>query len=179
MRQPDYTVLLVDDDMNSLKVLIEIMGRDGYDTIFAIDGYDAILKIRDNPVDIVILDFHLPDTTGLDVLKQIKHIQPKVPVIIMSADSSPNILLDVHDAGAYSFIRKPADLTRLRQTVSKALNVSERTSTQTTIQIEQQSVFRWSRKIIWWRETRVESAHVENSPMNRGEEISQEDDENE
>jgi DNA-binding NtrC family response regulator len=170
MRQPNYTVLLVDDDIKSLNVLVEIMRRDEYDTISAIDGYDAILKIRDNPVDIVILDFHLPDTTGLDVLKQIKHIQPNVPVIIMSADSSPNILLDVHDAGAYSFIRKPADLTRLRQTVSKALNVSKLTSTQTTIQIEQQSVFRWSRKIIWWRETRVESAH---------EEISQEDNENE
>jgi DNA-binding NtrC family response regulator len=170
----------VDDDINSLNILVEIMRRDGYDTVSAVDGHEAILKLRDNPVDIVILDFHLPDTTGLDVLEQIKHIQPNVPVIITSADPSPGILLDVHDAGAYSFIRKPTDLNRLRQTVSKALSIVEQTSTQTTIQIEQQSgFFRWSRKIIWWRETRVESAHVENLPMNREEEISQEEDENE
>ena len=98
----------------------------------------------------------------------------------MSADASPSIILDVHDAGAYSFIRKPADLARLRQTVSKALSIREHRSTQTTtIQIEHQSgFFRWSRKIIWWRETRIESAHVEN-PDEVGEEISQEDDKNE
>lgn len=179
MGQSNYTVLLVDDDINSLNILVEIMRRDEYNTISAIDGHDAIRKMQDNPVDIVILDFHLPDTTGLDILKQIKSIQPNIPVIIMSADSSPNILLDVHDAGAYSFIRKPINLKWLRQTVSKALSVSKRTSTQTTIHIKQQSVFKWSRKIIWWRETRIESAHVENPPMNRGEEISQEDDENE
>jgi DNA-binding NtrC family response regulator len=170
MGQSNYTVLLVDDDLNSLNILVEIMRRDEYNTISAIDGHDAISKMQDNPVDIVILDFHLPDTTGLDVLKQIKSIQPNIPVIIMSADSSPNILLDVHGAGAYSFIRKPVDLKWLRQTVSKALSVSKRTSTQTTIHIKQQSVFRWSRKIIRWRETSIESAH---------EEISQEDDENE
>jgi DNA-binding NtrC family response regulator len=170
MMQRNYRVLLVDDDINSLNILIEIMRRDGYDTISAIDGHDAILKMKDNPVDVVILDFHLPDTTGLDVLEQIKHIQPNIPVIITSADSSPNILLDVHDAGAYSFIRKPANLNRLRQTVSKALSIRDQTNTQTTIQIRQQSVFRWSRKIIWWRETRVESTHKEKS---------QEDNENE
>ncbi|MFQ6040862.1 MAG: response regulator [Candidatus Poribacteria bacterium] len=173
MRQPNYTVLLVDDDINSLSIMVEIMRRDGYDTICAINGHDAIRKIQDNPVDIVILDFHLPDTTGLDVLEQIKHIQPNVPVIITSADSSPGILLDVHDAGAYSFIRKPANLNRLRQTVSKALSIRERQSTRTTIQIKQQSsvlwkrartigLYRWSRKIMWWRETRIESTHVEN-----------------
>jgi len=160
MRQPNYTVLLVDDDVNSLNIMVEIMRRDGYNTISAIDGRDAIRKIQDNPVDIVILDFHLPDATGLDVLEQIKRIQPNVPVIVTSADSSPSILLDVHDAGAYSFIRKPANLNRLRQTVSKALSIRERTSTRTTIQIKQQSsVFRWSRKIMWWRETRIESTH--------------------
>jgi DNA-binding NtrC family response regulator len=102
MGQSNYTVLLVDDDINSLNILVEIMRRDEYNTISAIDGHDAIHKMQDNPVDIVILDFHLPDTTGLDILKQIKSIQPNIPVIIMSADSSPSILLDVHDAGAYS-----------------------------------------------------------------------------
>jgi DNA-binding NtrC family response regulator len=180
MSQANYTILLVDDDINSLNILAEIMRRDGYETISAIDGHDAIIKIRNNPVDVVILDFHLPDATGLHILEQIKHIQPNVPVIITSADPSPSILLDVHDAGAYSFIRKPADLNRVRQTVSKALSISKITNTQTTIQIEQQSVFlKWSRKIIWWKESSIESAHVENPPMNRGEEKSQEDNENE
>ncbi len=192
MQQNSYTILLVDDDIRSLNVLIDVMLRDGYVAIAAMDGHDAILKAQNNPIDMVILDFHLPDITGLEVLQQIKRLQLNVPIIMMSAHSSPSLLLDVHEAGAYSFIRKPTNLTRLRQTVAKALSSRERRGTvvhetevgavasermearveadnherneaisaersEQTIRIKQSILIRWSRKIIWWRETHIES----------------------
>ena len=207
MQQNSYTILLVDDDIRSLNVLIDVMLRDGYVAIAATDGHDAILKAQNNPIDMVISDFHLPDMTGLEVLQQIKRMQLNVPIIMMSADSSPSLLLDVHEAGAYSFIRKPTNLTRLRQTVAKALSSRERRVTvvheteaegmslrgtkqsrgvanavkqtnhavvseqnnhelneaisversEQTIRIKQSTLIRWSRKIIWWRETHIES----------------------
>ncbi len=124
-------ILLVDDDTSSLSVLCEVLTRAGYQTVSAQSGYEAMQQVEANLVNLAILDFDLPDTTGLELLQQIKQLQPGVPVIIMSANTSQSLKLDVFEAGAYTFIAKPIRLPQLLQFVSRALDFQQQGATDT------------------------------------------------
>ncbi len=146
-----YRILLVDDDVSSLEVLGEVLKRAGYEIFSAENGYEALKIIQGDSIDLAILDYELPDTTGLELLQQIKPMQPSVPVIIMSGNPSQNIRLDVFEAGAYTFIPKPINLRQFQQFVAQALNFKQRrTSGSETsshiIQIKRSIFFRWIRK---------------------------------
>jgi len=154
-------ILLVDDDISSLSVLCEVLKRAGYRTVSAKNGYEAIQRVEANVVNLAILDFDLPDTTGLDLLHQIKHLQPGVPVIIMSANTSQGVKFDVFEAGAYTFISKPIDLPQLLGFVSRALDLKQQSIARhknrrrdvstgrnaQTFQVKRLSIFRWIRII--------------------------------
>lgn len=161
MIRHSYRILLVDDDMASLEVLREVLTRVGYDTVSAESGYEALQIVQETSIDLALLDFNLPDTTGAELLQQIKQSQPRVPAIIMSANTSQGVKFDVFEAGAYTFISKPIDLPQLLKFVSRALDlkqqwrsrhqdsrqaVSTDRNTQ-AIQVKRLSIFRWIRII--------------------------------
>ena len=161
MIRRSYRILLVDDDMASLEVLGEVLTRAGYDAVSAETGYEALEIVREVSIDLALLDFNLPDTTGAELLQQIKRFQPNVPAIIMSANTSQGVKFDVFEAGAYTFISKPIDLRQLMGCVSRALNLKQQsiarhqgsrqevsTSQNTqTLQVKRLSIFRWIRII--------------------------------
>jgi DNA-binding NtrC family response regulator len=145
-------ILLVDDDTSSLSVLCEVLTRAGYQTVSAQSGYEAMQQVEANLVNLAILDFDLPDTTGLELLQQIKQLQPGVPVIIMSANTSQSLKLDVFEAGAYTFIAKPIRLPQLLQFVSRALDFQQQGASVSrtvsrTIQVKRSIFLRWVRII--------------------------------
>ena len=161
MIQHSYRILLVDDDMASLEVLGEVLTRAGYDALSAESGYEALKIVREASIDLALLDFNLPDTTGAELLKQIKQFQPDVPAIIMSANTSQGVKFNVFEAGAYTFISKPIDLPQLLRFVSRALDLKQqwvsrhqgsrqKISTDRnaqTLQVKRLSIFRWIRVI--------------------------------
>ena len=145
-----HRILIVDDDTASLEVLGEVLNRANYRTFLASTGYDAAKVIRENPLDLAILDYDLPDTTGLELLQHIKRVKPGVFVIIMSANTSTNIKFDVFEAGAFTFIPKPIDLRQFLQHVRRALGFREQSAASsrrraTTVQIKKTIFFRWTR----------------------------------
>lgn len=161
MIRHSYRILLVDDDMASLEVLGEVLTRAGYDAVSAETGYEALEIIRDGSIDLALVDFNLPDTTGAELLQQIKQFQPGVPAIIMSANTSQGVKFDVFEAGAYTFISKPIDLSQLLGFISRALDLTQQSrpryqgsrqavstgrSTHAS-QIKRLSIFRWIRII--------------------------------
>ncbi len=161
MIRHSYRILLVDDDMASLEVLDEVLTRAGYDAVSAETGYEALEIVRKISIDLALLDFNLPDTTGAELLQQIKRFQPSVPAIIMSANTSQGVKFDVFEAGAYTFISKPIDLRQLLGCVSRALDLGQQTlsrhqdsrqavstgrNTQ-TLQVKRLGIFRWIRII--------------------------------
>ena len=161
MIRRSYRILLVDDDMASLEVLGEVLTRAGYDAVSAETGYEALEIVRTASIDLALLDFNLPDTTGAELLQQIKQFQPGVPAIIMSANTSQGVKFDVFEAGAYTFISKPIDLPQLLGFISRALDLTQQSgpryqgsgqavstgrSTQVP-QIKRLSIFRWIRII--------------------------------
>lgn len=161
MIRHSYRILLVDDDIASLEVLGEVLTRAGYDAVSAESGYEALEIVREASIDLALLDFNLPDTTGAELFQQIKQFQPGVPAIIMSANTSQGVKFDVFEAGAYTFISKPIDLSQLLGFVSRALNFKQQSIARhrgnrqgastnrnsQTFQVKRLSVFRWIRII--------------------------------
>ena len=154
-------ILLVDDDTSSLEVLREVLTRASYDVVLAESGYEALKTVQEHSIDLAILDFNLPDTTGSELLQQIKQFQPSVPVIIMSANTSQSVKFDVFEAGAYTFISKPIALPQLLRFATRALSLKQQWTSDhrgsrqemppdgntDTIQIKRSIFFRWIRII--------------------------------
>jgi DNA-binding NtrC family response regulator len=127
MREEGQVILVVDDDISSLEVVMQNLQRAGYEVVPAMDGRTALEIARQGAVDLVVVDYNLPDMNGLQVLKIIKGVIPTMPVIIMSAlEMNHNNLLDLLEAGAYAFVPKPICVPDFIKTIRKALSSPRR-----------------------------------------------------
>jgi CheY-like chemotaxis protein len=108
------TVLLVDDDFAVLAGLAGVLVSEGYHVIHAMDGDEAIEKVRnDNSFDLVLLDLNMPKKSGWDAFMQIHAIDPFLPVIVITA--RPGQYATAVAAGVGALIEKPLDLPFLLQ----------------------------------------------------------------
>lgn len=115
-------ILIVDDEENVRFFLQEVMQREGYDVSLAENGKTAIEKVKKEGFDIVILDVRMPDINGLDVLGEIKNIDPSLIVIIITAHGTKQIAYDAITKGAYDYFSKPVDIDELRIVVKRAVD---------------------------------------------------------
>ncbi|HJN46386.1 MAG: DNA-binding response regulator [Acidobacteria bacterium] len=117
------TVLVVDDDHLVRWSLVERLTRDGYRTLEAGTGREA-LKLFTDGVDLVLLDYSLPDTSGLAVLREMGRHGPDTLVILLTACSSVDSAVEVTTGGAYHCITKPFNLEELMLLVGKAVEMT-------------------------------------------------------
>ena len=103
----NYNILIVDDEIGILESLSGILQDEGYSTITASNGNEAIKNFQDNDINLVLLDVQLPDINGVEVLRKIKEIEPDIPVIMISGKATIRIAVDSTKLGAYDFIEKP------------------------------------------------------------------------
>ncbi|MCD6505082.1 response regulator [Candidatus Poribacteria bacterium] len=147
MKEGRAVVLIVDDDINSLDVIMQNLQRAGYEAVPAVDGRTAMEIVRQGVVDLAVVDYNLPDMNGLQVLKVIKGIMPGIPVIIMSAsEMNHNNLLDLLEAGAYAFVPKPICVPDFIRTIGRALSTSGRSTPQSSLRSS--ILVRWTSWII-------------------------------
>ena len=124
-------LLIVDDEDNIRKVLKQLLARNGFtDIIEAADGVEALEKINDNEVDLVISDINMPRMDGIALYEKAKKLGPVF--IILTAFGSIETAVNMVKSGVYDFISKPFDEMELVNTVKKA--VSERCSSEMEIQ---------------------------------------------
>ena len=102
-------ILVVDDSRTQLDWLVQVLEKEGYAVQTALDGKDAIRKVRTESPDLVLLDMVLPDMSGLEVLRLIKPAdeQQFLPVIIQSAKSDIDSKVEGLRIGAHDFLVKP------------------------------------------------------------------------
>lgn len=121
-------ILLVDDEqmiLDLLRTLIKVE-RSDYGVAEALDGASAIEAFRRDPADLVILDLRLPGMSGLDVLREMKKIKPKVRAILMTAYLDEDLPVEAED-GVVSFLRKPfRDINKVTELIDHALEEAER-----------------------------------------------------
>jgi two-component system nitrogen regulation response regulator NtrX len=119
------TILVVDDDVNWRNMLIDILASEKYQTIPAGDGEEAIKKVRDNELNLVLLDLILPDINGLKVLKKIKEEKPYLPVVVITGFGTIKDAVLATKIGAYDFLEKPSDREKILLTIRNALEMEK------------------------------------------------------
>lgn len=116
-------LLVVDDEALIRWSLGEQFSSAGYEVAEAADGASALELLRaDTPIDLVVLDLKLPDTDGLQLLKQIRLHSPDCPVIMMSAFATPQDISDARESGVLEIIPKPFDVEYLLRAVEQELD---------------------------------------------------------
>jgi len=105
-------ILFVDDDPDSLYTYQKAMSLIGHTALLAANGEQALLTAEKTHLDLIVLDFHLPDMNGMTLIKKIKENKSLnvIPIIMLSASSTNLVADDVISAGAEIFMNKPLSL---------------------------------------------------------------------
>jgi DNA-binding NtrC family response regulator len=117
------TILIVDDEPLIRWSLAERLKSEGYEVVEAGTGRAAIEKLPDG-VDLVLLDYRLPDTDGVSVLRTIKEFDQDILVILLTAYASVETAVEAMKLGAYHFANKPFNLDDVTATVERALETT-------------------------------------------------------
>ena len=141
---PASKILVVDDSRTQLDWLVQVLEREGYAVQTAVDGRDAIRKVRTEAPDLVLLDMVLPDMSGLEVLRLIKPAdeQQFLPVIIQSSKSDIDSKVEGLRIGAHDFLVKPfaeQELVARCATMLRIKHLQERLR-DTQKELEEQSI---------------------------------------
>lgn len=115
-------ILLVEDDRTFSRILESFLVKNKYAVDAAHDGKEGMKSFHSSSYDLVLLDYRLPDITGLEILQELKHTNPATPVIIMTSFSDIRTAVKAIKAGAYEYITKPVNPDELLLLLGNALN---------------------------------------------------------
>jgi DNA-binding NtrC family response regulator len=120
---PVPRVLVVDDELLIRWSLGEALTAAGYTVVEGRDAAEARRAIGDqvHPPDVVVLDYRLPDSDDLGLLSAIRREAPTVPVILMTAHGTAEVVKGALDLGAYRVVSKPFEVHEMASLVTQAL----------------------------------------------------------
>ena len=118
------TLLVIDDEPNIVYSFKSTLASAELNVISASTARDGIELIKTRRPDVVMLDVRLPDLSGLQAYERIRAIDERMPVIVMTAFAKTETAIEAMRLGAFEYLVKPVDLRRLKDVVSKALEVS-------------------------------------------------------
>ena len=117
-----FKALLVDDEEDLVSTLVERLGYRGIEADYALDGYAALVKMRENDFDVVILDLKLPGMDGIEILEKLKAEYPGIPVLLITGHGSPLDENKEKPEGAFDYLVKPISLDTLIAKMAEAVN---------------------------------------------------------
>ncbi|MBF0206827.1 MAG: response regulator [Oligoflexia bacterium] len=101
------TILLVDDEKSILSLLSKILNKDGYKSIQAENGIEALIILEKEQINCILSDIKMPKMDGLTMLKKIREKNNPVPVIFFTSFGEQTLMMKALEYGAYDFIDKP------------------------------------------------------------------------
>ena len=122
---PQYTILVVDDEELIRKMVVTILSKLGHSCLTAVDGVDALEKMKGNKIDAVVTDVKMPNMDGITLIGELMKEYPEVPIMVMTAfeeEYSAGIAISV---GAREFIKKPFSLDEFAIRLHKMINDAE------------------------------------------------------
>jgi DNA-binding response OmpR family regulator len=115
-------ILIIEDEENIRHTMRVALETEGYDVETAVDGPEGLLRFREpGQWDLVLLDQRMPGMQGVEVLHELKAIDPSVPVILITAYGTLDLAAEVLGSGASGFLRKPFTPEELRGVVREML----------------------------------------------------------
>ncbi len=115
-------ILIVDDEATILQSLSGILSDEGYETLTASNGYEALKIIEMESPDLVLLDIWMPGMDGIETLQEIKRTNPFLQVVIISGHGTIETAVKATKLGGYDFIEKPLSIEKIVVTINNALN---------------------------------------------------------
>jgi len=116
-------ILIADDEPNVRRTLSSTLRLEGYETLPAADGDEAVQLARARPVDAAILDLQMPKMDGMEALRRIRKERPDLPVLILTAHGSVAAAVEAVRAGAFDFLEKPPSTDRIMVALHNALRL--------------------------------------------------------
>ena len=115
------TILVVDDDADTCRNMADLLGDRGYAIETAEGGDTALVKARQQPYDLGLLDLRMPGMDGLTLCRHLKRLQPPMVTMLVTAYGGSDLDEEARAAGARHVLPKPVDFPRLLALVEKAL----------------------------------------------------------
>jgi len=116
------TLLIVDDD-KSIRYSLKRMLEGSYAILTAQNGEEALQRVKENVPDLIIMDIKMPGRSGIEVLREIKEIDPKSLVILMTAYGTTDTAIEAMKYGAFDYIIKPFPIPQMKELVEKAISL--------------------------------------------------------
>jgi len=116
-----YSILITDDDPGCRETLRDIVEPEGFRTVLASSGEEALDMLQEVPVHLALLDMHMPRMTGLETLHLLRQINALLPCILVTADATEQLIRQALHARAFSVIAKPVSKHLVLYTVVRAL----------------------------------------------------------
>ena len=119
-----YNILVADDDILSRKVMSSVLTNDNnavYSVFEARNATEALDMVSHGHIDLVLLDWQMPDMSGLEAMKHIKRMDRMIPVIIVTGLIDSKDLSYALDLGANDYIKKPIEKVEFRARIRSAL----------------------------------------------------------
>lgn len=113
-------VLLLDDDPNLRGVLSDILKVKGFESIPVETGEAAVACVKQQDIDVVLIDIKLEEISGLDVLRSIKSVSPETECIMLTGHASQSTAIEAVNLGAYSYFQKPYEVDQLLVAIRRA-----------------------------------------------------------
>lgn len=118
------SILIIDDDDQLRNSFKKLLAEEGYKVESAASGEAGLNIVKNESLDLVILDIRLPGMNGIETFKRIHEIEPKLPVIIMTAYGTTETAIETTKLGAFDYILKPFDIPDMLELIRLALNAS-------------------------------------------------------
>lgn len=120
------TILVIDDDRAVIHLIQNVFrDRSDLEIISATTAEAGLKRLRNGAVDVVLLDIMLPDLSGLDAYREVNSIDPKLPVVFITAGGTSDTAIEAMKLGAFDYLLKPLDVQRIREIMEHALQVRQ------------------------------------------------------
>ncbi len=118
-------ILLVDDDADIRETMVTLLTMNDYCVTSAADGQSAIEEVKKEKFNIVITDLMMPKMTGIDVIKNLKAIDPDLQCIVITGYATVSTAVDAMKAGAYDYLMKPFNCTEVLMLLKRVMELQD------------------------------------------------------
>src|SRR5947208_7807260 len=131
-------ILWVDDEIESLQSQKLFLQNKGYDVQTLTNGFDAVEYVRDNTVDVVLLDESMPGITGLETLAKIKEVNQQIPIVLITKNETENLMDEAIGSQISDYLIKPVNPKQVWLSLKKILDNKRLVAEKTTSAYQQQ-----------------------------------------
>jgi CheY-like chemotaxis protein len=131
-------ILWVDDEIESLQSQILFLQNKGYEVTALTNGFDAVDFVKENPLDVVLLDETMPGITGLETLSKIKEINSQIPVVMITKNETENLMDDAIGSQITDYLIKPVNPNQVLLSLKKIIDNKRLVAEKTTTAYQQQ-----------------------------------------